>query len=181
MISQAFLRPFRYVAVAIVLAAASGCATHAGHEFGPKPEDGREMRKEHYYSNKPYGSESQFNPLSAILNNGYDQVRTYPDRRIFEFDYATAARGAWNSIARANELVSTYGTRDWIRYELLPLTGKSGGGSQWWPNYQLHLFGGGATYVRLMAWYEQRGYKHPRIYAAATKLASSFLNEMIEN
>jgi hypothetical protein len=181
MILKAVLRPVRYGAVAITLAAATGCATHAGHEFAPKPEDGREMRKEHYYSNKPYGSESQFNPFSALLNNGYDQVRTYPDRRIFEFDYSNAAKGSWNSIARADELVKQYGTWNWIRFELLPLTGKGEGGSQWWPNYELHLFGGGATYVRLMAWYEQRGYKHPKIAAATTKLASSVLNEMIEN
>jgi hypothetical protein len=178
---QSFLRHIRYGAVATVVAVASGCATHSGHETAPRPEDGRALRKAHYYQDRQYGSEAQYNPLAAILNNGYDQIRTYPDRGAFEFDYGTAAVGSWNSIVRANKLVSKYGTWNWVRYELLPLSGKGEGGSQWWPNYQLHLFAGGVTYVRLMAWFEQRGYKHPRLNAAITSYAGHVLNEMIEN
>lgn len=176
-----FLRPVRYGTVATVLAVASGCASHRGHETAPRPEDGRALRKAHYYQDRQYGTEAQFNPLAAILNNGYDQIRTYPDRRAFEFDYGTAALGSWNSIARAGELLREYGTWNWVRYELLPLSGVRNGGSQWWPNYQLHLFAGGVTYVRLIAWYEQRGYKHPRTNAAITSYAGHVLNEMIEN
>lgn len=176
-----FRQPVRRAAVPVVLALATGCATHAGHETGPKPEAGPAMRRAHYYSNRQYGSESQFNPLSAILNNGYDQVRTGPDRRVFGFDYRSGAEGSWNSIVRAGELLKGYGTANWIRYELLPLSGQAGGGGQWVPNYQLHLFAGGATYVRLMAWYEQRNYRHPRLYAAATSYAGHVLNEMMEN
>ncbi len=176
-----FLRPLRYTAVATVLAGATGCATHAGHETALKPEFGPAMRRAHYYSNRQYGSESQFNPLSTILNNGYDQVRTAPDRRVFAFDYGSGAEGSLNSILRAGALLRGYGTSNWIRYELLPFSGKAGGGGQWWPNYQLHLFAGGTTYVRLMAWYEQRGFNHPRLAAAATKYAGALLNEMMEN
>lgn len=176
-----FLRPHRCVAVATVLAAASGCATHAGHETGPKPETGREMRRAHFYQNRQYGSESQFNPLSAVLNNGYDQIRTFPNRGALTFDYRGGAEGTLNSLLNAGKLVRQYGTWNWVRFELLPLSSQRQGGSQWWPNYQLHLFAGGATYVRLMAWYEQRDFKHPRIAAATTKYAGHVLNEMIEN
>src|SRR6185503_21315618 len=49
------------------------------------------------------------------------------------------------------------------------------------PNYQLHLFGGGVTYVRLIAWFEQHGTPKPRLAAAATSYAGHFLNEMMEN
>jgi len=175
------LRPIRYAFVATALAAASGCATHPGYEPAPTPQNAREFRRTHFYANRPYGAESQFNPLSAILNNGYDQVRTYSDRRVFDFDYSTAAEGSWNSIARADDLVKQYGAWNWVRFELLPLSGKGEGGSQWWPNYQLHLFAGGATYIRLMAWYEQRNFKHPRLYAAGTTYLGHVLNEMMEN
>lgn len=123
----------------------------------------------------------QFNPLTSILNNGYDQVRTGPNRRVFEFDYDLGGTGAWNSILRAQRLVREYGTRDWLRYEIFPLSGKGGGGGRWVPNYQLHLFAGGVTYVRLIAWFERRDLPHPRMAAAATSFAGHFLNEMIEN
>ncbi len=139
------------------------------------------MRRAHFYANRQYGAESQFNPLTTILNNGYDQVRTGPNRAVFDFDYDLGGTGAWNSIIKARRLVRQYGTRDWVRYELLPLSGKSDGGGQWIPNYQLHLFAGGATYIRLIAWFEQRDYAHPRMAAATTWFAGQFLNEVIEN
>src|SRR6185369_17244111 len=104
---KSLLRPIRYAGVAATVAVVTGCASHAGHETAPKPETAKEMRRQHFYANRQYGSESQFNPLSAILNNGYDQVRTYSDRRVFTFDYAGAAEGSWNSIARADQLVKS--------------------------------------------------------------------------
>src|SRR5262245_57265405 len=111
----------RYLFVVAVGVAATGCATHAGRDGSPKPEDGREMRRAHFYGDRKYGSEAMFNPLSAVLNNGFDQIRTYPDRNVFKFDYSGAAEGSWNSIAKASELVKEYGAWNWVRYELLPL------------------------------------------------------------
>ena len=142
---------------------------------------GPEMRKKYWYASRPYGSEATANPLVSILNNGYDQIRTGPNRQVFRFDYDRGATGAWQSMIHAQRLVRQYGTRDWIRYELLPLSVKSDGGGQWVPNYQLHLFGGGITYVRLIGYFEQRGVPYPRVAAGVTSFAGHFLNEMLEN
>lgn len=139
------------------------------------------VRRTHFYANRPYGTEAQFNPLAVILNNGFDQVRTGPNRRVLEFDYRRGGTGAWHSIIHAPCLVRGYGVRDWTRFELLPLSTKGQGGGQWVPNYQLHLFAGGATYVRLIAWFEQRHMPAPRLSAAATFYAAHVLNEMMEN
>lgn len=139
------------------------------------------MRRAYYYARRPYGSEAAFNPLTSFLNNGYDQVRTGPDRRFLKYDYDVQATGAWQSIIHAQRLVREYGQRDWLRYEVFPLSNKGEGGGQWVPNYQLHLFGGGVTYVRLIAWYEQHGLKHPRLAAGPTFYALHVLNEMNEN
>ena len=144
---------------------------------------GAEVRKKYYYADRPYGSEATLNPLSSIINNGYDQIRTGPEegRRVFTYKYNINATSAWQSMIHPRRLIRDYGVRNWVRFELLPLSLKAQGGGQWVPNYQLHLFGGGVSYVRLIAWFEQRGVAHPRIAAVATSYAGHFVNEMLEN
>jgi len=142
---------------------------------------GPEMRKKYFYANRPYGTESQFNPMTSFLNNGYDQVRTFPDHRVFDFDYGQGTKAVWNSVVRVDHLVRQYGARTWLKYEVFPLSSKGEGGGQWVPNYQLHLFAGGTNYIRLISWFEQRDVPHPRVAAVTTFLAQHALNEIVEN
>lgn len=164
---------------------ASACARPQRTAPVPERRDsvltGPQMRRAYWYSGRSYGSERTVHPLTSILNTGYDQIRTGPNRKFLRYDYAMGGTGAWNSIIHAQRLVRQFGTRDWVRYELLPLSLKAGGGGQWVPNYQLHLFGGGVAYVRLIGFYEQRGFPYPRVAAGLTSLAGNFLNEMVEN
>lgn len=170
-----------------VVALLAGCARQpvAGVTPAPVQKDsvltGPQIRRAYYYNSRSYGSEATVNPLVSILNNGYDQIRTGPNRQVFRFGYDQSVTAAWQSMIHAQRLVRQFGTRDWIRFELLPLSMKAGGGGQWVPNYQLHLFGGGVTYVRLIGYFEQRGVPYPRIAAGVTSYAGHFLNEMMEN
>jgi hypothetical protein len=169
---------------AVLALSVSACATRP--KTAPVPErdstlTGPEIRKAYWYNSRPYGSERTVHPLTSILNNGYDQIRTGPNREIFEFDYDRGITGVWQSTIHGQRLVRQYGTRNWIRFELLPLSLKAGGGGQWVPNYQLHLFGGGVTYVRLIGYFEQHGWKYPRVAAGVTSMAGHVINEVIEN
>ena len=166
-----------------VLALAALCVVGCAKRPAPVTMSGPEMRKTYYYARRPYGTEAIHNPLTSILNNGYDQIRTGPPggRRVFTYDYGRSATAAWQSMIHPRRLVREYGTRDWIRFELFPFSTKAEGGGQWVPNYQLHLFAGGVTYIRMIAWYEQRGTPRPRLAAAVTSYAGHFLNEMMEN
>lgn len=139
-------------------------------------------RGQRFYTNKPVGSEAQFNPFSLVVNGGYDQLRTAnANRRVFELNYELAAKGAWLSITRPDRVLEIYGYERFVRRQLLPLTGKKSGGGQWVPNYQLHLLGGGMTGVRITEWYQQHGTKHPELAAAGTLTAWHFLTEMVEH
>jgi hypothetical protein len=135
-----------------------------------------------FYTNKPFGGESQFNPLSLLVNESFDMLRTADaNRHVFDLDYTKAAHGAWLSITRPDRVLRTYGYRTWVRRQLLPLTGQKNGGGQWVPNYELHLLGGGMTGVRITEWYEQHGTPHPELAAAATAATWHIMNEMIEH
>jgi hypothetical protein len=166
-----------------VLALGALCVAGCAKRPAPLTMSGPEMRKTYYYARRPYGTEAAYNPLTSIVNNGYDQIRTGPEegRRIFTYMYHKSATSAWQSMIHPRRLVREYGARDWLRFEVFPLSTKAQGGGQWVPNYQLHLFGGGVTYVRLIAWYEQHGVSRPRLAAALTSYAGHFINEMLEN
>jgi hypothetical protein len=139
-------------------------------------------RGERFYTGKPFGTESQFNPFSLIVNGGFDQLRVASaNRHVFELDYALAADGAWKSITRPDRVIKTYGMRRFITRQLLPMSGKASGGGQWVPNYQLHVLGGGMTGVRMTEWFQQHGTAHPELAAAATVTAWHLVTEMIEH
>ena len=128
------------------------------------------------------GAESQFNPFSLIVNGGFDQLRTAAaNRHVFALDYPVAADGMWKAVSRPDRVIETYGVRRFFTRQLLPMSGKQSGGGQWVPNYQLHLFGGGMTGVRITEWYVQHGAAHPEIKAAATVTAWHLITEMIEH
>jgi hypothetical protein len=139
-------------------------------------------RGQRFYNGKSVGSESQFNPLSLVINEGFDMLRTADaNRRVFDLNYRLAAHGAWMSMTRPDRVIDVYGFDTWVRRQLLPLTGKAKGGGQWVPNYELHLFGGGMTGVRITEWYQQHGVAHPELAAAGTAAVWHVMNEMIEH
>lgn len=133
-----------------------------------------------FYASRPYGTEQQFNPLSQIVSEGFDMLRTDDaDRHLKNFPYAEAARNVRSSVVHVDQAVRQYGWSRWVRNELLPLSTKSGG-EQWWPNYSFHLIGSGMVSARMTEWFEQHGISHPVVWSAVTMTASHLLNEMTE-
>jgi hypothetical protein len=51
---------------------------------------------------------------------------------------------------------------------------------QWYPNYQLHLIGGGMTSVAMTEWYDAHGFAQPFLWSLATMAAYHLLNEVME-
>jgi hypothetical protein len=135
-----------------------------------------------FYHGFPYGSEAGFNPLSIVIDEGFDQIRTSPRRNIADFPYGDSFAAVVRSVVRPDRPIRRYGFGNWIRDEVLPLSTRGAGGGQWYPNYTLHLFGSGVTYVRMADWYALHGAAaHPRLAAGITVFAYHFLNELNEN
>jgi hypothetical protein len=134
-----------------------------------------------FYANRPYGAESQFNPFSLVVNGGYDQLRVGENRQVFSLPYRSAFHTVLYTVTHPEPVLRHYGYKDWLTHEVFPLSLKSSGGGQWYPNYQLHLFAGGMTYYRTVEWYEQHGYSHPRLAAGFTVYAWHLLTEMVES
>jgi hypothetical protein len=136
-----------------------------------------------FYASRDYGSESQFNPLTAILNDGFDFGHTTSmDRHVFERDYAGAFHNVMRSVLQPGRTIRHYGVARAVKNEWFPLTGKDdNGGGSWIPNYEFHFFGSGMVSVRLEEWFAQHGAKHPTRDAIATMGFAHLLNEVVEN
>jgi len=139
------------------------------------------IQAQYYYTGKTYGSEAMFNPINVVLNNGYDiiQLGNKP-RTIFNFPYSHATKNVWKSITHPCKTITEYGVNKFITNELFPLT-VGIKGAQWWPNYNVHLIGGGMTYRMLIDWYEYHNYPKPKLLSIATVGVFHFLNEVVEN
>jgi hypothetical protein len=136
-------------------------------------------RGDRFYHNIAWGSESEFNPLTEVLNEGFnDMVIESSDMRLFGQPYGASWTNLVHNLSNVVGSFKHYGWPLAVRNELLPLTGFEGG--QWVPNYTDHLLGCGMVSVRLEEWYRDHGYAAPFLLSAATMMTAHLTNEIIE-
>jgi hypothetical protein len=136
-----------------------------------------------FYFGDSIGSEAQFNPVTEILNDGYDVLRgNAQDRHVFTRGYVEPADNVWHSLMHADRTFRYYGYGNALRNEWLPLTTDNGhGGGAWVPNYEYHLIGDGMVSVRLDEWFEAHDVPLPGVWSFATMMSAHYLNEIVEN
>jgi len=135
----------------------------------------------YFYHAYTYGSQGLFNPLSLILNTGYDICQlTNHDRRIFLFPYAKSCKNVFWNLGHPNKVIGEVGWDKFMRTEILPLSFSREGG-QWMPNYLLHTIGGGMSYVAISEWYQYHNVKYPHLLSFVTVMAADILNETMED
>lgn len=135
----------------------------------------------YFYKGYKYGSQGMFNPLSFMLNCGYDIYQlTEHDRRLFQFPYYKSSSSVLWNLGHPVKVIDQVGWWQFTKTELLPLSADPKG-AQWVPNYLLHVVGGGMSYTYLSEWYRFHNVKYPKIFGFVTLMAAEYLNEVIED
>ncbi len=131
----------------------------------------------------PYGSHANFNPLSMLVNRGLDiwQLDQYSPS-LTRFPYAKSAASVGRAVTHPREVIDRMGAWQFLSNEILPLRWGAwdAGDAAWAPNYMLHFFMGGVTYVRTEGWFAERGWPAPKLWSGATVMAAAYLTEMAE-
>ena len=134
-----------------------------------------------FYKGYAYGTQAQYSPLSVIMNGSFDILQvSNRNNDLSSIQFAQGFRNVWWNITHAGSAISQYGWDRFIRTEIFP-TSLQLRNAQFWPNYQLHLLGGGITYVATAEWYAQKGFSSPRLLSAATMVVYHVVNEAVEN
>lgn len=165
----------------------AACATTGPQLPVPRPpaqaQAAADTAPHQFYHRLPYGSEAQFNPLTQILNEGFDMLRMDgADRRVVlrARYYGDGFENIARSFLRPDRTYGRYGWGRALRNEILPLTfGKADGGGAWVPNYSFHLVGSGMVSARMTEWFEQHGASHATALSFLTMTASHLMNEAV--
>jgi hypothetical protein len=135
----------------------------------------------YFYHGKPYGSEAIFNPLTVILNGGFGILQiSNRSNSINDIDFRTGMKNVTYNLSHPFGAISNFGWKNFIRCEVIP-TSVEPKNAQFYPNYQLHLIGGGFTYRAFLEWYRWHGYPKPTLCALSSWFSYHFLCEVVEN
>lgn len=132
------------------------------------------------YRRQTYGSQANFNPLSMLVNRGLDMWRLEQfSPSLVRFPYKRSASSVWRAITHPGEAIDRTGLWPFVKAELIPLQWRPLSAA-WTPNYSLHFFQGGVTYVRTEGWFADQGWPVPKLWAGATVFAAAYITEMAE-
>jgi len=140
-------------------------------------------QEKNYYFFHPvsYGSESTFNPISLIANGGFDELQSYwRPSALADIPWKNGSKNVWMNITDPLPQINKNGWHEFIYQELIP-------GSldmtkaQYFPNYTLHLIGGGMQYRKAVEWFDYYGYPLPVLWAIISTMSYHYINEIIEN
>ena len=135
----------------------------------------------YFYTNKPYGSEALFNPITLMINGGYDVCQLQMvSNRIGDQQYARMMRVVFRNLGDPFTSIKHYGWPLFLRTEFLPISFKKDE-MQWIPNYQQHLIGGGMLFTAMKEWYEQHNFPMPWLLSAVTLMTHHLFNEVMES
>jgi hypothetical protein len=135
----------------------------------------------YFYHGKDYGSEAMYNPINVILNGSFDILQLdEKERKISKLRVGSGFNNVFKNLGDPFSTISRYGWPEFTRNELLPIEFRKQY-AQWWPNYELHLVGGGMTYTALKEWYQQHNFPVPALMSMTTVAFYELLNEAVEN
>jgi len=135
----------------------------------------------YFYKGQDFGSEAIFNPLTVILNGGFGILQiSNRSNRIDDLDFRTGIKNVTYNLSHPFETISEYGWKNFFNREVFPTSFRLEN-AQYYPNYTLHLIGGGFTYRAFWEWYKWHDFSFPRIWAFTSWLTYHFLNEVVEN
>lgn len=134
-----------------------------------------------FYKNLDYGADSVFNPITVMINAGYEMIHLDPEspKNILDIDYKVGFQNVFQNFISPIKPINRQGWWNFTKRELLPLTW--GNGAAWTANYMIHLLGGGATARGLAEWYEAHGVPAPWILSFVNFQAYQWMNEVVEN
>lgn len=138
-------------------------------------------RTSFFYHGYDYGSDRMIHPIRLILNGGFGILQVgNRDNSLDEIDFETGAENVYDNLRYPFKAIREEGFSEFVTTQILPFS-VNGGKAYYWPNYTLHLLGGGMSYRMMEEWFEAHRFPHPTLHALLTLSVYHLLNEVVEN
>jgi len=135
----------------------------------------------YFYHGLDYGSESTINPGSIIINAGFDILQSATHSRVLStMKLGTGFYNVWENVKNPFVPIKDYGWGRFLGQEVFP-TSLSLDRAQYFPNYTLHLVGGGMDSRMMYEWFKYYEVPYPTLMAGLTIATYHFVNEAAEN
>jgi len=135
----------------------------------------------YFYQGLNYGSEALLHPIRLIVNGGYGILQIDGrTNKIYEVDYSNGWENVWRNLSHPGTAIGVNGWQDFLQREIIPVS-VNGNQAHYWPNYTMHLIGGGMSYRLYAEWYRYHGFHHPKVMSGLTIGVYHLLNEVVEN
>jgi hypothetical protein len=148
-------------------------------EAGVQTDD--TVRRGYFFNDRTYGSESLVNPITLVLQGTFG-ILQMEDRSKdpWVIPYRSSWSNVWANLAHPLRKIREYGTWEFIQEQVIPFS-INNEKAYYWPNYTLHVIGGGMSYRMMVEWYSQHHYPLPVGWALCTISAYHLFNEVVEN
>ena len=101
-------------------------------------------------------------------------------RNLKKFPFADGAKNVLKNISNPFTVIKHYGWKNFLNDQVLPLSLNKKNG-QFFPNYTLHLIGGGMEFAATEEWYKYNNIPVPGLMSFLTMAAYHLINETVEN
>lgn len=135
----------------------------------------------YFYKAYRYGVQDLYNPAYLIVNGGFDilQTKNY-ERQLGDLQWSNSFKNVNHNLIHPISSINEVGWKPFLTNEIFPLNWTSDG-SQWIPNYFLHLLGSGMEYRMMTEWYRHYKVPVPKLFSVLTIFSAHYLNELVEN
>jgi hypothetical protein len=150
-----------------------------GYLTEARPQDS--ANKHFFYQPISYGSEALIHPVRLILNGGFGILQM--DNRgnnVTDIQFKTGLKNLTWNLSHPVSAIKQEGFSHFVETQIIPLSFDDRE-AYYWPNYTLHLIGGGMSYRMMESWFYYHNYPHPKIFSLLTLTAYHFLNEVVES
>ncbi|MDD8017270.1 MAG: hypothetical protein PHP42_02735 [Bacteroidota bacterium] len=139
------------------------------------------QEKFYFYHGIDYGSESVINPGSLIINGGFDILQSATHSRdLSTVHFGTGLRNVWDNFKDPFTQINKYGWGKFLGQEVFP-TSLAIDKAQYFPNYTLHLIGGGMDSRMMYEWFVAHNVPYPSLMSGLTIATYHWVNEAAEN
>lgn len=135
----------------------------------------------YFYKAHRFGVQDLYNPAYLIMNGGFDilQAQGY-ERQLADLRWRSSIRNVNDNLLHPVSTVKFVGWKQFLKQEIFPLNWTPDG-SQWIPNYFLHMLGSGMEYRMMTEWFRHHRLPVPKLFSVVTVFTMHYLNEVVEN